>query len=50
STATVLAVTDGQVRGCVRVVCSDWCGLGVVVVGARLTSAGCVRRGWVGGR
>ncbi|MET8396374.1 hypothetical protein ABZV59_31425, partial [Streptomyces anthocyanicus] len=31
STATVLAVTGGKVRGCVRVVCSDWCGPGVVV-------------------
>ncbi|WP_331763646.1 hypothetical protein [Streptomyces anthocyanicus] len=49
STATVLAVTGGKVRGCVRVVCSDWCGPGVVVVGARLTSAGCARRVWVGG-
>ncbi len=49
-TATVLAVTDGQVRGCVRVVCSGWCGPGVVVFGARSTSAGCARRVWAGGR
>ncbi len=50
NTATVLVVTGGQVRGCVRVVCSGWCGPGVVVVGARSTSAGCARRVWVGGR
>lgn len=41
NTATVFVVTGGQFRAvCGRVVCSDWCGLGVVVGVASVTSAG----------